>query len=257
MKKVSIFFKRYISYICAVLSWGLMLLIFWYFENKAYGGNLEVGFIYMLINPPVIVLFSFIFKKDREGELEQQSTSKPMISNRITDIILTCLGLVFLWLIVFKTPYQITIYYFLSLLFFYTIITYILPKKAVEKINIIRNSVWSISIIFWILIVDLLLFCVIANPITVKEGQQLIAENGYENVQYMKSMNTPLLDFIFDDCSPALSKHEDALNFYLYRGIKNGESYGIAVSLAGRRIVAETKDENNSNLLDFYEFHHN
>jgi len=258
MRKISIFIKHYISYICTGLSWGLMLLIFWYYEYKVYGGNLKTGFTYALICPPIYALSYFLNKEDRKERLEQKSKSKLKISNIINDIILVCLGLFFLWVIVFRNPYLINIYLCLSVILFYIIITYILPRKECEKKNRIEDSRWLVSIIFGILTVDVFLFCIIANPITVKEGRQLVGDTGYENVQFIDNIKDPIiLESIFADCDLLLSKNEDALNFYLYRGTKYGESYGIVVSLVGRRIVAESKDENNNSLLYFYEIHRN
>lgn len=258
--KISIFTKRHLSYICSVLSWGLMLLTFWYFEYRVYGGNLEIGscFTYALICPPIYAFSYFLNREERKEELVQKSVLKSKISNIISDIILIGLGLFFLWVIVFKNHYLINIYLCLSIILFYIIIKYILPQKECEEKNKIKMSGWLVSILFSILIVDVLIFCIIANPVTVKGGRQLVAEDGYENVQYIDNIKDPIiLESIFVDCDLSLLKHEEALNFYLYRGFKNGESYGIAVSLVGRRIVAETKDENNKTLLYFYRIHSN
>jgi Ca2+/Na+ antiporter len=256
MRKIGFFIRRNISYICAVLLWGLMLWMYWYFEHKVYGGNMKIGsiFIYALICPPIYAISYFLNKEDIKERLEQKPSK---LSNIISNIILICAVLFFLWEIVFKNPYQLSMYLCLSALLFALIITYILPRKERKKKNSIKNAGWIISIIFGIQIVEVLLFCIITNPITVNGGRQLLADNGYENVQYIDNIKDPIiLESIFVDCDLSLSKHEDALNFYIYLGIKNGESYGIVVSLVGRRIVAETKDENNDALLFFYNLHH-
>lgn len=85
MRKVKFFITHHSSYVCAVLFWLVMLLILWYLENKVYGGNLEVGFKYALIIPPISAfLYYYSCTEDRTDRLKHQTTYEKKLSNQLS-----------------------------------------------------------------------------------------------------------------------------------------------------------------------------
>lgn len=253
MRKVKFFITHHSSYVCAVLFWLVMLLILWYLENKVYGGNLEVGFKYALIIPPIsALLYYYSCTEDRTDRLKHQTTYEKKLSNQLTNFISLVFGLYLLWLIIFENPYQAGLYELLAILLFFATLAYISRVKKQDKISSKKESAWIVSILIGVITLVGLGFCIIARPMTVKEGQRLVTDIGYEGVEYAENIkNTITLRLTFRNNDLPLPESEDGMNFYLYLGIKNGESYGILVSLVGHRIVAEVNAENNNTLM-FY-----
>lgn len=241
-----------INYVYAILTWLGMLLIYWYLDHKVYGGNLNLCFKDVLIYPPIFALIYFLNEENRKEQIKKQTAFGKRISNIITNIIFIIFGVMLLQSILLKNPYQIKSYQILAAILFLAMISYFPQFKQKEQIVSNKESAKLISILIVIEILVVLIFCIIVSPMTVKEGQRLVVDYGYEDVEYIVNIKDPvILRTTAGDKEVLLSKQEDSINFYLYRGTKNGEEYGIIVSLIGHRIVAETNAEGNNTLL-FY-----
>lgn len=253
MRNLRVFMIHNINYVYAILTWLAMLSIYWYLDYRVYGRNLNLGFMYVLIYPPMFTFFYYLYDEDRKESIKKQTAFGKRISNIITYIIFITFGIVLLKSILLKNPYQIKSYQILSAILFLAMISFLPQFKQKEQIVSNKESAKLISILIVIEILVVLIFCIIVSPMTVKEGQRLVVEIGYEDVEYIVNIKDPvILRTAAGDKEVLLSELEDSMNFYLYRGIKNGEEYGIIVSLIGHRIVAETNAEGNNTLLFYF-----
>ncbi len=86
--------------------------------------------------------------------------------------------------ILLKNPYQIKSYQILAAILFLAMISYFPQFKQKEQIVSNKESAKLISILIVIEILVVLIFCIIVSPMTVKEGQRLVVDYGYEDVEY-------------------------------------------------------------------------
>ncbi len=253
MKNMIVFIRKNISYIYTFILWVLMIWIFWFLKYSVYGGNLETGFISFLIFPPLFVLLVFFCRKYENEYTDLPLLSNQKIWNNISKIFELAFYVILIWLIFFVNPYIVTAYQFLLILIVLNIIYYFPKLKGYNETCIEKNKMTFFIIIIVTLITTTLSFCIIANPITLNEASSLLEEEGYENVEYVDNINSSfVLKKVFSDNEIDLLKNEDTMNFYLYRVEKNGEDYGIAISLIGRRIVAKSIVSNNETLKYFF-----
>ena len=133
-------------------------------------------------------------------------------------------------------------------------IAYLFPRaRVLLKSNHKIVTSWLLTILFAILIIASLGFCLIVDPVTISEGREMVAEKGYQNVRFVDNItNNVALNIIFDGNQSPPAKNEDAMNYYLYQGEKDGEIYGIAVSLVGRRVVGEAIAKDNDTLSYYF-----
>lgn len=243
-----------------VLSWGFMLWVFWFLKYKQYGGNLDVDIMYAIIFPIVWFLKKLLSEdtEEQSEQLEQSEQCPDKVSkfgNIIIILLIAIISIFALWYLLFVNVYEIGAYLYFGILISLAICNYLEKfknKKQLKSKKLKKEPAWFRIVLIHTIIVSTILFCVIANPITIKEGRQLVAENGFQNVQYVDSIeHIGVLKVMFPERELKLAKHEDTMNFYLYRGEKNGSIYDIAVSLIGRRIVGEAIVDNDS-VLEIY-----
>lgn len=253
MRSISSFIKNNIFYVYAILTWIATLAIFWYLDYKVYGGNLELGFKGVLIYAPIFIFIYFFNEENRIEGIKKQTAFGKKISNIITNIIFISFGLMLIQSILYNNPYRVKTYQILCVMLFLAMISYLPRFRQKEEIVRNKDSARLISILFVIDILVVLIFCIIVTPMTVKEGRRLVADIGYEDVEYIVNIkDSVILRTTTFDKEVALSKQEDSMNFYLYRGTKNGEEYGIIVSLNGHRVVAETSAKGNNTILYYF-----
>ncbi len=253
MRKISGFLKQNKNYICVILTWVVNLLIFYYLDYKVYGGNLNLSFMGVLIYPPIYAFIYIINEEDRNERIKKQTKLGKKISNVITNIIFMAFGFILTWSILYNNPYQIKAYQILSALLFLAMILFIPQYKQLEQIVNKKDWACLLTNLFIIEILVVLIFCIIARPMTVREGKRLVADVGYEDIEYIVNIeDLVILRTITGYEDVLLSKHEDSMNFYLYRGTKNGENYGIIISVISHRIVTEINSEENNVLLYYY-----
>ena len=252
MTKFTAFIKRNISYISTFLSWILMVWLFWFMEYRLYGGNLDIGFIFILTYPPLFVFLSFIFGDDINEHNQRKSPLRKKIGTGVIIVIIASCTIIILWYIIFKNPYMVRGYqYFLVMIAMG--IAYLFPRgRVLLKSNHKIVTTWLLTILFAILIIASLAFCLIVDLVTIPEGREMVAQKGYQNVRFVDNItNNAYLNIVFGGNQSPPTKNEDAMNYYLFLGEKDGEIYGIAVSLVGRRIVGETIAKDN-NTLSYY-----
>lgn len=252
MKKLIVFIRQNINYIYTFILWLLMIWIFWFLENRVYSGNLETGFIVLLILPPLVVLLVFFFNKYENDYKDLLLLSNQRIWNIISTIFEFIFFIFIIWVILFVNPYLVVGYQFLLILIVLNTIYYFPKLKSYYELCITKNKMMFYNIIIVTLTTSTLLFCMIANPITLNKANNLLEDEGYNNVEYINNINNTLvLKMLFSDNELKLLKNEDTMNFYLFRGYKDGEDYGIAISLVGRRIVAKSIVSSNETLKYF------
>ena len=254
MEVVKSFTKRNTKYFGVFILWILMLWFTWFIENKAYAGNIDTGFMFFLLYPLVLALVVSIHKDEFDKDTQQPSEKQIRVGKTICNSIIIVFCLVFLSVILFIDPYIISVYQFLFTLIIFKALSRSFKVKEWIKLCNKKDIMLSVFVILVIFFIVMLLFLLIVNPITLNNAIKYLEETGYKNVEFVENIYSRfVLDRLYLDNDYTLSRLEDSMNFYLFKGEKNGEAYGIAVSVVGGRIVGESIVEGNEVLRYFLE----
>lgn len=231
-----------ISVIVGILTWFTMMAILWFVEYKLCNGNLKTNFA-AILGITIGYILGYFISEEKVNESET-SVEKRKSSKLFHFILLFSVVVFSVYLTVFVNPYLMYPYQFYLLLFL-TGTRYVYcnwkKKKRIEK----RVSGWQFSILFSAVSCLTIVYCLIVHPITVEDGKHILMKSGYQNVKFEYNIReVEYLNYMFPENEIELQKNEEGLNFYFYRGEKNGKVYGVAVSLVGNRIVGEKNEDN-------------
>ena len=206
-------------------------------QYTLYGGALQTGFFYALINPPIFFLIRFINNSDTRAERQSERKRPNLLLNAALILVASILA------IVINTDRNSLIgYQVFGVLISVSILEVI--KKRRQRFEITVSSGFM-AVYSSILIVSVA-FLLITNPATIPSTRASLANDGYTNVAYvMYYQDARPLDLLFGDRLRSTEDAASGLGAYLFSGEMDGDSFGILVDIAsGRSLHRENTDEN-------------
>ena len=269
-------------FILACILYTVLCLILYVIHFCCYDGIIQTPLVYVAFFPPFALIVWVANRGDLEGEEDQEEIlresgiykdaghkekkltfrnpfaewsqawkSKELSAGRKTVILL---GTVIILAATVFMIYELIINPFTLILYFYFAILLVIAWYVFTERRPRRRLSSIACVFFLILILVTVGFILFADPLTVEEGEDLLAEEGYENIYYEKTATEEVLEAIYDQDPTYSSRYSSCMDYYLYRCEQEGEEIGVAVSVVDHTIVAAEELDNESGLNFYMDF---
>ena len=236
-------------YVAMVAVWLVMAGIISYLQLIVYKGGLGENMLNIALWITAITIICFgLEDKNLIKKTEDNKWMKLFWSvGEVVWVILLVGGIVFfVHLLLYRNPYSLISYFFLIV-----IVVYLVPDIRILKENVpflknsIQKNVWSGIILCVLYAVATIALCLVLKPVTVNQGTSLVAEQGYQNVSYVSTID--IADewteehwaLMFNEGLPTVEQYEEKLGFYVYKGEGKDGNTMIVVSVVGGNIMYE------------------
>lgn len=231
--------KKYSLIFTTLIGWIVTTFVLYYTQYKIYGGTIETIWRYVLIFIPVLLISNFLISDDNKF------ISK---TNKVFYFILNAAAfLIILWCI-FISPYDAITWNvvwiaIMSLMEW----TFKSLKKKLKNKNFVKERCVFVILTYIFLIVEPFVFAAITGAKTVNNVQNILTEQGYENVAYIGSVSKlQYINLLFETNVKLETKNKMELKTYIFTSQDNGIQTAISVSVISGRILSSVEVEKNS-----------
>lgn len=242
MEKVITFIKSKINIIIACGMYVITCLVLYYVEYKMYGSTVDTGLVYVAGIPVLYLLIWFMRDKDVDNS-KRKKTYWYKVSNIFINILIVVCIVAFGYSL-YLNIYDLLAYQFFAIMLLLGILY--LSKKYRQYLKQTKKTSKIVSMAFDSILIATVLFVVVLSPCTVNKAAEILQCNGYTNVSYATDIqNKEILNIMKGNTILELQKNDDKLGFYLFRAMKDEESYGVLVSVTNGRIVGFFLEDEN------------
>ncbi len=229
---------RVAGWICAVISWGAVLRFLWYLEKEVYGDALDIGDLtWMGVCLPLIALGYLIRDPDRPPRKRAG-----IWTVGLNNLVVYGCAAFLLWDWFNGDRYRAELYVLAVL----GVLVFSMERVG-ERFRFRWNAPWAqgwvITAIFAVICGVTVLFCLITDPATVREGQQIAEAEGFTVEEYQYALSPEWVRSFEGLCGVTtrpVQPGEGVMGFYMYSGARSGEACDIIVSVFGHQVVGYT-----------------
>ena len=219
---------------CIVLYWAGTVAFLVYLGWKVYGGSLAPFDGLLIIFPPICAVAVLC----RSPSPAPKPASRPRVWHLFQVAGWIVLFGLLLASLIGGHRYDVGVYQLLLLLMIFCLLEQ-RRKRLGRSLSLSRFFL----LLFTVYLLVAIGFCAVVRPATVRQGAALVRGQGYTAVGYGGHISDPsFLSSTFSDFMPMTSR-EQALGLYFYAAQKDGQPYGVLVSVLGNRVVGYTQNQ--------------